>query len=109
MTAQGRSSLEGTDGRPSSIHDVSGRGQTEEALRQAEERYRGIFENAVEGIFQTSLDGRYVAANPALARMLGYDSPEELIASVTDVDQLYVEPGGREDFIREMQENATLV
>lgn len=46
--------------------------QTEEALREAEARYRGIFENAVEGIFQTTPDGYFLAINPALARMLGY-------------------------------------
>ncbi len=78
------------------------------ALKEAEERYRSIFENAVEAIFQTNLDGRYTAANPALARMLGYDSPEELIAGVTDVAQLYVEPGGREGFIRQMEEHGAL-
>jgi PAS domain S-box-containing protein len=51
----------------------------------AENKYRSIFENATEGIFQTSPDGRFISANPALARMLGYDSPEELEASVTDI------------------------
>lgn len=47
------------------------RNQTEEALREAEARYRGIFENAVEGIFQTTPEGHFLAINPALARMLG--------------------------------------
>ena len=51
----------------------------EEALRQAEEKYRNIYENAIEGIFQTSPEGRFISANPALARILGYDSPEDLI------------------------------
>jgi len=57
----------------------------EEALRQAEERYRYIYENAVEGIYQVSLDGRFISANPALARIHGFDSPEEMIQRVTDV------------------------
>lgn len=58
-----------------------------EALREAEAKYRGIFENATEGIFQTTAHGRYLHANPALARMFGYDSPAELISSVTNIEQ----------------------
>lgn len=61
--------------------DVTERKSAEEALRQAEEKYRNIFNNAVEGIFQTTPDGRALTANPALASMFGYDSPEELIQS----------------------------
>src|SRR5205823_9192301 len=53
-----------------------------EALIEAECKYRGIFENATEGIFQTTPQGRYLSANPALARMFGYTSPEELIATI---------------------------
>jgi len=60
--------------------DITERKATEAALRSAEERYRTIFENAVEGIFQATPDGRYVAANPAMARILGYESPEEFMA-----------------------------
>src|SRR4029077_5507325 len=52
------------------IRDITERKRGEEALRQAEEKYRGIFENAVEGIFQTTPDGRFIAANFALARLL---------------------------------------
>ena len=48
---------------------------------KAEEKYRGIFENALDGIYQTTRDGKYLSANPALARMLGFDSPEDLIAA----------------------------
>jgi two-component system, NarL family, sensor histidine kinase UhpB len=67
--------------------------------RQAEEKYRSIFENAVEGIFQTTVDGRFLTANPAMARMLGYESPEELLGAISNIrDQLYVEPGRREEF-----------
>ena len=68
---------------------------------KAEENYRSIFENAVEGIFQTTPDGRLLTANPAAARMLGYKSPEELLAKISDVgDQLYVEPERRAEFQR---------
>src|SRR5213594_320027 len=69
--------------------------ETAEALRRAEEKYRGIFENAVEGIGRTTPDGRILAANGAFARMLGYDSPEELIARVSDVGRIYVDKGLR--------------
>ena len=60
-------------------------------LRQSEEKYRHIFENAIEGLFQNTLDGRIINANPGLARILGYDSPEELINTIENVgQQLYV-------------------
>lgn len=59
--------------------DVTGRRQAEHALRQAEQRYRELFENTHEGNFQISEDGRILAANPALARMLGFESAAELI------------------------------
>ncbi|HWB07929.1 MAG TPA: response regulator [Pirellulales bacterium] len=70
-----------------------------EALRRAEEKYRGIFENAIEGIFQTSPDGHYLSCNPALARIYGYDSPRELTASIRDIArQLYVDKDARQRF-----------
>ena len=79
--------------------------ETIEALRRAEQKYRSIFENATEGIFQTTPDGHYLSANPALARMYGYDSPEELLAALTDISrQLYVQPGRRAEFTRAMQQ-----
>ena len=67
--------------------------------KAAEEKYRTIFENAVEGIFQTTPDGHYLNINPALARMHGYDSPEELIESTTDIQhQIYVDSDRHEEF-----------
>jgi PAS domain S-box-containing protein len=74
--------------------------------RQAEEKYRSIFENAVEGIFQTTADGRFLTANPALARMYGYGSPEELLTTVSNIeDQLYVDPECRAEFNRVVQQH----
>ena len=71
--------------------------ETEEVLR----RYPNIFKNAVEGIFQTTLDGKYLVANPALAKMFGYNSPEELVETVTDLNhQFYVDPNRREVLIQ---------
>ena len=62
--------------------DLSKLKKAEEELRISEEKYRQIFENAVEGIFQTTPQGRFVSANPAMARILGYGSPQELMATV---------------------------
>lgn len=58
----------------------SERRTVEQALRRAEARYRGIFENALEGIFQCGRDGHFLSVNPALARLLGYDTPQDLLA-----------------------------
>jgi len=75
------------------VQDITERKQAEEALRKAEHKYREIFENSIEGIFQTTPEGKYLGANPALARMYGYESPEDLIASITDIGQMvYVDP-----------------
>ena len=72
--------------------------------KQGEDKYRHIFENAIEGIFQTTPDGRMITANPALARMLGYDSPEELIQTITDLQQqLFVDPAKRLEFQRQLE------
>ena len=69
-------------------------------LRQAEEMYRSIFENAVEGIYQVSPEGKYLSANPALAEILGYTSAEELMETVTNLDrQIYVQPMRRFELI----------
>ena len=85
--------------------DITERKLVEEALRKSEERYRSIFENAVEGIFQTTPDGKYVAVNPALARIYGYDSPDDMIATVTNLaGHLYVDHGRRDEFIRLVHE-----
>lgn len=79
------------------------------ALLAAEKKYHGMFDNLVEGVFQTTPDGRFLMANAALARIYGYNSPEELMRDLTDIGRrLYVSPGRREEFIRLMQEHDTL-
>lgn len=71
--------------------------RTEEIPKKSEEKYRTIFENATEGIFQTSIQGRLLQANPALAQMFGFASPEEMIANITDLGtQLYARSEDRE-------------
>ena len=78
--------------------DITGAKVAEEALRQAEQNYRSIFENAIEGIFQTTPEGRYLSVNPALAENLGYASPEEMIASISDIShQICVDPLTRDE------------
>src|ERR1700681_2173571 len=91
--------------RQAKIDHVQEHEETIEALRRAEQKYRSIFENATEGIFQTSPDGHYLSANPALARMYGYDSPDELLAALTDISgQLYVQSGRRAEFTLAMHQ-----
>ncbi|NEO38482.1 MAG: PAS domain S-box protein [Moorea sp. SIOASIH] len=88
---------------------TSERNSAAELLRLSVAKYRSIFENAVEGICQTTPDGRYISANPALARIYGYQSPEELIASVTDIaHQLYVDPQRRADLLLQLQEDGVV-
>ena len=76
--------------------DITERKRAEEALRQSEEKYRRIYENSVVGFFQSTPDGRFLNVNPAFAKMLGYESPEELISCVSDIaSQTYANPEGR--------------
>ena len=85
--------------------DVTERKESEESLRKAEEKYRHLFEGALEGIYETSREGKNLTANPALARMLGYDSPEEVSSSITDAaNQLWVNPNDRKTYIRLLEE-----
>ena len=80
--------------------DITERKKAEEALKNSELKYRNIFENAVEGIYQSTIEGRFITANAAFARMAGYDSPEELIESIKDIEtQLYVYPEDRKRFL----------
>jgi diguanylate cyclase (GGDEF)-like protein/PAS domain S-box-containing protein len=85
------------------IQDISDRKNVEDSLKKAEARYRSIFENAIEGIFQSTLDGQYLVANPALASIYGYASSEELIYALNNIQhQLYVLPTRREEFVNEI-------
>lgn len=74
-------------------------------IREAEKKYHNIFEYAVEGIFQSTPQGRFLSVNPANARICGYDSPEEFITKITDLEhQLYVNPHERERFQKTLKE-----
>ena len=73
-----------------------------------ERKYRSIFENAVEGIYQSTPDGRVLSANPALARMLGYDSPEAMIASELNIaSRSYVHPEQRETLLGFLEKDSS--
>ena len=80
-----------------------------EVARLAEQKYRSIFENATEGIFQTTPDGRYISANPTLAQIYGYSSPDEMIQAITNIDQqLYVKSNHRQEFLDLMHKHGTV-
>jgi PAS domain S-box-containing protein len=86
------------------------RKQAEISLRQAEEKYRSIFENAVEGILQSTPEGTIISANQSFAHMLGYESPEALITSVTDISKhLFLNPEDRKRAIKELEEKGKLL
>jgi adenylate cyclase len=87
------------------LGSVIERKAAQEALRLSEQRYQSIIENAIEGFFQTTASGRFINANPSLARILGYSSPEELITCIKDISQqVYVEPKHRDEFIAAIQQ-----
>jgi PAS domain S-box-containing protein len=81
------------------ISDIEKRRKAEMALREAEQKFRAIFENSVSGIYQVTPTGKIVRANTALAELLGYNTPEELIMTINNVgQQLYVRPEERKQF-----------
>jgi PAS domain S-box-containing protein len=89
--------------------DITERKTAEAALRKAEEKYRGIFEGALEGIYRTSLEGKLLAANAAAARMLGYDSAQELIAAIADTaHQVWLDPDGRSQVLRLLERDGVV-
>ncbi len=91
----------------SGLNEMAERLETQRSeLRASETKYRSIFETAVEGIFQTTEDGRFLAANPALARILGADSPEELTAY--RVDRFYAEPRQRAVILDALKRNVEI-
>jgi PAS domain S-box-containing protein len=104
-----RSSTGEITGMVNVLIDVTERRRAEQALREAEAKYRGIFENAVFGVFQTTLGGRFMSANDALGHMLGYESAQELIETVTDIaNQVHADPTRRAEFVRLLEEQGVV-
>ncbi|MBD2461070.1 PAS domain S-box protein [Oscillatoria sp. FACHB-1407] len=94
----------------SALCDISDRKQMEDSLRIAEATYRGIFENAIEGIFQSTFEGRYLKVNPSMARIYGYRSAEEMMVQVTDIaKQIYVDPSCRQIFLEQIEAQGEVV
>jgi PAS domain S-box-containing protein len=78
-------------------------------LEKAEKKYRSIFENAMEGIFQSTIEGKVINANPAFARILGYENPEAVMTQVVDIGlQHYVIPTQREEFIQRLEQEKVI-
>jgi PAS domain S-box-containing protein len=80
----------------------------EQELRELRQRYQSLFDNALEGIFRTSVDGRWLSANATMARMLGYNSPEELMRT-SHVREFYADPSERELLIQRMEADGFVV
>ncbi len=97
----------GPDGRPiyfeGHITDITKERNAREALRAAEEKYRLLFQGAMEGMFQVAPDGKPLTANPALARILGYESPEEFLTLDNVGRQVYANPRDREFLLQQLQ------
>ena len=89
--------------------DITDRKLADRAIQEAEMKYRDIFDGALEGVFQTTLDGKSLTANPALARMLGYDSPEEVVSSVRNsAYDVWLDPNERSRFIKLLEEQGSV-
>ncbi|MCX5814304.1 MAG: PAS domain S-box protein, partial [Proteobacteria bacterium] len=91
------------------IRDITERKRAEEAMMVSEQRYRSIFENSVEGIFQTRPDGKLITVNPAMVIMFGFASPEEMISGIDDVGKrLYVNPEDRLRYKKALEEQGII-
>jgi PAS domain S-box-containing protein len=101
------------EGRVSGVtifaNDITARKKAEKDLKESEEKYRSIFDNAIEGIFQTTPDGCFISANRALAHMLGFSSPEETFATITNIgDQIYNNPEERKTHLKMIMEKGSI-
>jgi diguanylate cyclase (GGDEF)-like protein/PAS domain S-box-containing protein len=91
-------------------HNITERKRVEDQLRQAEAKYRDIFENAIEGIFQSAPDGHFISVNTAMARIFGYETPEEMITSVGNniSTRIHADPNRRVEFVRALEQTGAV-
>jgi PAS domain S-box-containing protein len=88
------------------FQDVTDRRAVQSALRQSESRYRSIFENALEGIYQTTPEGTFLSVNASMAKILRYDDPADLMACITDIGRdLYADPADRKRYMELLEEH----
>jgi diguanylate cyclase (GGDEF)-like protein/PAS domain S-box-containing protein len=99
-----RTTMLADGGAVRTFSDITDRCMKEDALKRAEVEYRSLFENAVVGIYRSTLDGRQLRANPALVQLNGYANEAEMLAAVNDIArEWYVDPKRRDEFLNEMQ------
>jgi diguanylate cyclase (GGDEF)-like protein/PAS domain S-box-containing protein len=108
-----RSTLKDDDGRTSGymffLSDLTELKATQEELRRAEQRYRSMYQNAVQGMFQSRLSGELIRINPAYASLLGYDSPAEVLAIKDGADKFYFDPEDRLKMLRAVKKGGSVV
>ena len=91
------------------LNDITARKQSEQALRESEAMYRSIFENAVDGFFQSTPEGRFISVNPAFTEMLGYTSPAELVSAISDIArQYYADPEDRRRYQQILEQSGNV-
>jgi PAS domain S-box-containing protein len=107
------SSIIYSNGKPvrlrGAIIDITQRKQAEESLRRSEEKYRSLVENSQEGIFQSTAGGSHISVNQSFANILGYDSPEEVLATIADIPhQIYVHPDDRTKILQIIEKEGSV-
>jgi PAS domain S-box-containing protein len=91
------------------VRDITERRLAEEALRKNEAKYRHLIEDAQEGIFQSTAEGRHITVNQAFANILGYESPEEVVKNITDIaHQVYVHPEDRAKIVQIIEKEGSV-
>jgi PAS domain S-box-containing protein len=107
------SSIIYSNGKPvrlrGAIIDITQRKQAEESLRRSEEKYRSLVENSQEGIFQSTAGGSHISVNQSFANILGYDSQEEVLATIADIPhQIYVHPDDRTKILQIIEKEGSV-
>ena len=105
----GTGSYQGHPAVIGTLHNMTRERERESALQKSEKKYREIFNNAPIGLFSSTLEGRFIRANPSAVKNLGYESEEEFIHSITDIGmQRYVDPLERDEIARKLREEGSI-